>query len=652
MKKTQKLHAALSVLLAVAMTVPMVFNGDGVEAAKKPKLSASKMTVYSGSSKTLKVKNFTKKVTWKTSKASVAKLSAKKKTSVKVTGKKAGSAKVTATYKLAGKKKVLTCKVTVKNKNIVTAAPVDTASTAPAPTTLITQNPVVTPTPTVDPNAPTPTFDYDSYAECKWKTKDTLKDVFKDYFKVGVATGYGALTNGEFSSLIRYHYNSVSMDNATKMENFLRDTPTTPHPNGMESYNVDNYYNGDKTPVIDFESFENCLSYCKAHGLKMRFHTFVWHSQVQPWFFLKDYNWNTYTKEEYAANGWDVNNYHKLADKETMKTRLNSFITQIIDYVYSHGYGDVIYAYDVINEATNGNLSIEYDENKTSAEADDMAKLSSGGNTYSNGVYSIKINGGVSTSKGVGVTSGSSPEDVEDMCSFEGRTPNNSHSYWYSTMGYNYLYYAYSDAYIAVKDGLAKYKDKYNYTTIPSLLYNDYSSGATKTEIGLVKWINAACNKANGTTGVVYCNGIGIQSHDVIGSNDDAMIKTYVDAGMEVQITELDVGCNTGNGWNYDGQASTYKSLYKTYMKYSGNGEYCKGKNLTGVTSVTQWGIRDGDSSWRSNDNPYCYQDYTDDNNPAGETKDEKEGLLRIQPKPAFYAILQAGGVSCGDKEY
>ena len=54
--------------------------------------------------------------------------------------------------------------------------------------------------------------------------------------------------------------------------------------------------------------------------------------------------------------GWAEDNYHRLADYDTMKMRLNSYITQVIDYIYANGYGDVVYAYDVVNEAANGNL--------------------------------------------------------------------------------------------------------------------------------------------------------------------------------------------------------------------------------------------------------------------------------------------------------
>lgn len=57
----------------------------------------------------------------------------------------------------------------------------------------------------------------------------------------------------------------------------------------------------------------------------------------------------------------------------------------MIDYIYSHGYGDVVYAYDVINEAANGNVTFTYDDNGSSV--------------------SVRTNPGVTTRSGKKVTS-------------------------------------------------------------------------------------------------------------------------------------------------------------------------------------------------------------------------------------------------------
>ena len=104
MKSLKKKHMILALLcLVFAMALPM-----HVQAAPKVKLSKSKMTLVVGKQKTLKVKNTTERVTWSSSKKSVAKVSAKGV----VTAKRAGMATITAKV---GKKKY-TCIVTVKEK--------------------------------------------------------------------------------------------------------------------------------------------------------------------------------------------------------------------------------------------------------------------------------------------------------------------------------------------------------------------------------------------------------------------------------------------------------------------------------------------------------------------------------------------------------
>lgn len=637
MRKMKKLCAAMSMLLTVAVAAPMLSGSTPADAAKKPKLSNTKLNMTVGSSKTLKVKNYKKKVTWKSSKKSVAKLSNIKKTSVKVSAKKKGTSKVTATFKVAGKKRVLTCNVTVKPKETKTETPVPSIQTqAPAPA----------PTATVDPNAtptPTPTFDYDNYAGCLWKDPGVrINEVFGQYFISGVSTDGGSLQYGETSSCIRYHYGSVTMGNANKMENVVQVKATDQYPDGMSKANVDRYYetNGEGRIILDFEALEEALKYCKANGLKFRYHAFVWHSQVREYFFLQDYNWSDYELDEYAAKGWDESNYHKFVDPETAKKRLEDYIDQVIEYIYSHGYGEVVYAYDVINEATNGGGNRHsYYVNESATSVDEVLSASGSGPKFG-------TNGGVRTSgNGKFIDTNSSPEDVEQMMGYEGRVPAND-SYWYSAMGPDYLYLSFLYAHNAVEKYYEKYKAQFNYTegNKPSLIYNDYND-ADSDHIALAKYINTACNLVNATSGVKYCNGIGLQSHSKSENMQEKMIKNIADAGLEVQITELDEG-TTG-----DVQAAKMKKLYNIYMNYSKNGTYGKaqGSDYIGVTSVTQWGLCDGlNGSWKAN---YIFEQNEDANAPNANADENKPGYW-IAPKPAYYAILQAGGVDCGDKVY
>ena len=153
MKNSRKFCAAMAMLLTVSAAAPS-FSVDTVSAAKKaPKLSKKNLSMTVGQKKTITVKNFKKKVTWKSSRTSVAKLSAVKKTSVKVIAKKKGKAKVTASFKNGAKKVKLTCKITVRAKKAVTPV-VSNPTNVPQ-----VSQPSNAPAPTVDPNAtatPTP----------------------------------------------------------------------------------------------------------------------------------------------------------------------------------------------------------------------------------------------------------------------------------------------------------------------------------------------------------------------------------------------------------------------------------------------------------------------------------------------------------------
>ena len=109
---------SIAAILCAAMVVTLAPAGSA-DAAKKPKLK-KKASVEVGKTVTIKVKNAKKKakVTWKTSKKAVAKITKKvakgKKASAVVQGVSEGKAKITAVYKLGKTKKKLTCTVTVK----------------------------------------------------------------------------------------------------------------------------------------------------------------------------------------------------------------------------------------------------------------------------------------------------------------------------------------------------------------------------------------------------------------------------------------------------------------------------------------------------------------------------------------------------------
>ncbi len=113
MKKTKedsikRMSKMLKPFLSLVIIAVLVFTLSPAHssAAKKVKLSKTKITLNVGKTKTLKLKNNKKKVKWSSSKKKVATVSKKGK----VTAKKKGTATITAK---AGKKKYK-CKVTVK----------------------------------------------------------------------------------------------------------------------------------------------------------------------------------------------------------------------------------------------------------------------------------------------------------------------------------------------------------------------------------------------------------------------------------------------------------------------------------------------------------------------------------------------------------
>ena len=125
--------------LTAAMAVSLLSPAEPAAAAKKVKFNVKTLSLTVGKKKTLKIKNAKKKAKWsiKSGKDKI-KLQKKKKASVVVAAKKAGSAKVQAKV---GKKKYV-CKVVVKAKTVkngtsagtkITNKPVDTKNATKNP---------------------------------------------------------------------------------------------------------------------------------------------------------------------------------------------------------------------------------------------------------------------------------------------------------------------------------------------------------------------------------------------------------------------------------------------------------------------------------------------------------------------------------------
>lgn len=130
-----------------------------------------------------------------------------------------------------------------------------------------------------------------------------LADAYKKYFKIGVAVNMRNIAEPEHIALIKDNFNSITAENDMKPQ------PTEP-----------------KEGEFNFENADKIANFCRENGLKLRGHTLMWHSQIGRWMFYDDEG--------------------NLVDKETLFKRMENHITTIVNR-----YKDVIYCWDVVNEA-------------------------------------------------------------------------------------------------------------------------------------------------------------------------------------------------------------------------------------------------------------------------------------------------------------
>ncbi len=167
-----------------------------------------------------------------------------------------------------------------------------------------------------------------------------------------------------------------------------------------------------------------------------------------------------------------------------------------------------------------------------------------------------------------------------------------------------------------------------------TLFYNDYNTyfGVQET-LNLVNYINKG-------EPAKICGGIGMQSHvDVkvptVQQYGEAL-ETFLAAGYEIQITELDFTINYDTegayaSYSYKDEGETdadqekfVKSLMETIVKKQKNRD--KSVNPKGITSITLWGLCDSDS-WRSQCEPLLFAENI------------------TEPKASFFAFIEAAKV-------
>lgn len=161
---------------------------------------------------------------------------------------------------------------------------------------------------------------------------ESLSEAYSAQFPMGCEVYSYNLINQEILQFIKHHYTRVTFGDELKPESLLNQEKSIASEDGM--------------PVINTDIIDKCLSLAQANNLQVRFHTLVWHKQTPDWYFCEGY------QPEYDGNGTAMTNITNLVDEETMLQRMQSYITQIINYAETN-YPGVVYAYDVVNEVIN-----------------------------------------------------------------------------------------------------------------------------------------------------------------------------------------------------------------------------------------------------------------------------------------------------------
>lgn len=169
-------------------------------------------------------------------------------------------------------------------------------------------------------------------------------------------------------------------------------------------------------------------------------------------------------------------------------------------------------------------------------------------------------------------------------------------SLWYQTIGEDYVQRAFEYARKYAPEGT-------------KLFYNDYNSYQPKKQNDIIKIITPIIADGN-------IDGMGMQSHintDISTAIYMAALKRYSDMGLEIHVTELDIGVKRSDGWR-DVQGEYFRKYMTELLKAERNG--------ANVTSVTIWGLTDC-ISWKAAELPLLFDD-------------------DLSRKPAFDGVVQA----------
>ena len=170
-------------------------------------------------------------------------------------------------------------------------------------------------------------------------------------------------------------------------------------------------------------------------------------------------------------------------------------------------------------------------------------------------------------------------------------------SLWYKTIGEDYVERAFEFARKYAPEGV-------------KLFYNDYNSYQKRKQEDILGFLKPVAEAGN-------IDGMGMLSHIgtymSISEYANALKRYHDELGVEIQITELDIGADKSDGWE-EKQGKYFRDFMDSVIELRRSG--------VPITSLTLWGISDS-LSWKASDRPLVFRD----------------DLTR---KPAFDAMIEA----------
>lgn len=324
-------------------------------------------------------------------------------------------------------------------------------------------------------------------------------------FKLGAPLSYDQLRNQKYLNVVKTHFNSITATNEMKAYSLLDQRATFARTDGM--------------PGLNFRMADQMVQWAMDNGIGVRGHTLVWDAYMTDWFFREGYD----SKNPYA-------------DRETMKARLEYYITQVVTH-FEEKFPGVVYCWDVVNEAV-GDSAGEY-------AAGDARHL----RTVRSGAVNV----------------------------------------FREYVGDDYVSLAFLYARSAVDALGADIKLYYND-------YNAYFGDKAKAIRALVTEVNSFAQDENGQPRKLcdgvgmqgYIGGYGVQSGCMVDSHVDMIrdeILNYAALGLEVQITEMAV--RNFDKTQADRHSAFYVKLFRMFMNLNGeDGNPLKAVSIWGLTDT------------------------------------------------------------------